>query len=1405
MKNRVIQGLNACALVASAALAYAFMTGVYPVAKAEEDPNLEYDLYVLNIAGASAGSINLDPPNQNIGTSGTLAYEANEAVDLTANPAAGYVFYQWSGHASGSSATASVTMTENKTVYAQFGRTLTVSAQGSGSVSPASGPQPANQTIQLSATPNVGYVFSHWTGDLSGSVNPANLTMNGNKSVTAVFTQQDYTLTLIVGGPGPVYVDAVARGEGVHAFTVPAGGSKSLNASPDAGNVFFRWENGHTGTNPLASVVMNGNKTVKAVFGRPIATAVAPAGGGNVGVSGADTKTVGGTVYYAVGSQATVTGTPSSGWQFQNWTGTQSATANPHSFTISGANSITGNFWRPTSVTVAVSPVGKGSVSPGTGSYDLNSVLNLTATPIADWYFHQWTGDVSGSDNPASLTVNGAKSLTAEFKNIKDLAANLDGHGLILAHHYGSNPASNSSIVVDDDFNDQDLSDWSSGNLASAGDGSLEISPTSAAITLSKAHTYANTITFFEYSMADLTDPLNRAYAIHRFVDWNNYHCLRFKPGVVEVIERLNGSGLIKDAYTYSQTADTWYAVAVVTAPDRIDVWHGAQTGNMTLVCSATPAQALATNSFKFSVNQSPFRFDNLRIHEYNATNATTRVPPYPTYGESAAPILEALAAPRWYFREWGGDLSGDVAAQSLTFSNDRSVTAVFKPIYALQAAATGHGLLVAHHFDTDPSINSSVVLEDDFDDKDASDWSGGHLATADDRYVAISPTGTAISLTKTQTEANTINFLEYSMPDITNAQNRAYVIFRFVDWSNYQSIRLKPGLVEITENLNGQGSLIGSYAYTQAAGAWYSLAFVAAPDRIQVWHGSVDGDLTDACTAMTSNIAETQYFRLSVNQSEFRFDNLRIHGFNAENARIPPHETYGWGASPRIEALPAPRWKFTNWSGSSAGIESVLDIDMNEDKDVTAHFVERYREYDAAIDGQGIVLAHAEGTEVAENATVIKSDDLGVEAGSPWERIGEHLQSNPDPLESKQVIPFWTGGGGGSLRVANPAVSYLAQFRYRPMETDEIPVDVYIRYVDAADSTRLRMWSDRFEIVEVTASGESVVDDYPIPSDSETWYALQLAVDDRALRVWRATIDGDFNELLTYDLHSMSGNAYFGFESAGASSVSIQRFQLIGLDEENVGVAHSCLVEFGTTVTLHGVPAPGWDFSQWDGGLAGETATLSQAVDGDADFIGRFTRETYSIMVTVNEPGLGWTSLSSGLHEFDAAEQPTLQAIPKIGAQLSEVVDDTLAVLHAGPLPARVRLDNTMEAVTVTFAPFHDDAIEAAIRDELDLPTEEISLDDLLAITHLDLSGLRLDSLDGILALRNLSVLILDDNWLHDVAGIEALENLRELSLRFNGDLSDISGLEELSYLERVDLTGTSIADIGVLLQCIP
>jgi hypothetical protein len=66
--------------------------------------------------------------------------------------------------------------------------TLTTSAtNGAISLNPSGGVYTTGTVVTVTANANIGYAFSHWSGNLGGSVNPTNLTMNGNKSVTASF------------------------------------------------------------------------------------------------------------------------------------------------------------------------------------------------------------------------------------------------------------------------------------------------------------------------------------------------------------------------------------------------------------------------------------------------------------------------------------------------------------------------------------------------------------------------------------------------------------------------------------------------------------------------------------------------------------------------------------------------------------------------------------------------------------------------------------------------------------------------------------------------------------------------------------------------------------------------------------------------------------------------------------------------------------------------------------------------------------------------------------------------------------------------------------------------------------------------------------------------------------------
>lgn len=83
--------------------------------------------------------------------------------------------------------------------------TLSVNAvNGSILRNPSHAVYDSGSTVQLTAIPATGYNFVTWSGDLSGSTNPTNLVMNSNKSVTANFAINQYTITTSAGANGSI-------------------------------------------------------------------------------------------------------------------------------------------------------------------------------------------------------------------------------------------------------------------------------------------------------------------------------------------------------------------------------------------------------------------------------------------------------------------------------------------------------------------------------------------------------------------------------------------------------------------------------------------------------------------------------------------------------------------------------------------------------------------------------------------------------------------------------------------------------------------------------------------------------------------------------------------------------------------------------------------------------------------------------------------------------------------------------------------------------------------------------------------------------------------------------------------------------------------------------------------------
>jgi Divergent InlB B-repeat domain/Cohesin domain len=81
-----------------------------------------------------------------------------------------------------------ITVTNGVVILWEFTLGVTVSGSGSVTKSPNQATYAYGTVVTLTAVPGGGWTFTSWSGDLTGSQNPKTITMNGNRAVTALFT-----------------------------------------------------------------------------------------------------------------------------------------------------------------------------------------------------------------------------------------------------------------------------------------------------------------------------------------------------------------------------------------------------------------------------------------------------------------------------------------------------------------------------------------------------------------------------------------------------------------------------------------------------------------------------------------------------------------------------------------------------------------------------------------------------------------------------------------------------------------------------------------------------------------------------------------------------------------------------------------------------------------------------------------------------------------------------------------------------------------------------------------------------------------------------------------------------------------------------------------------------------------
>lgn len=111
--------------------------------------------------------------------------------------------------------------------------TVADASKGSVTRNPAKDTYPETSSVILTATGKAGYLFTHWSGDATGTTNPLTVVVDKNMSVTANFSQPDFDKPIVIEAPGP---GSIVIPEGMDSVTVKVwgGGGAGGSASNDS-------------------------------------------------------------------------------------------------------------------------------------------------------------------------------------------------------------------------------------------------------------------------------------------------------------------------------------------------------------------------------------------------------------------------------------------------------------------------------------------------------------------------------------------------------------------------------------------------------------------------------------------------------------------------------------------------------------------------------------------------------------------------------------------------------------------------------------------------------------------------------------------------------------------------------------------------------------------------------------------------------------------------------------------------------------------------------------------------------------------------------------------------------------------------------------------------------------------
>jgi hypothetical protein len=355
---------------------------------------------------------------------GSGIYNCGTNASVSANNNSCYNFVNWSATsnitvANPSAATTNVRVNGSGTVTANYAIktfALSVTANNSGGSPYFDGLTPftCNTSVPIHANTSACYTFAGWipiTGVDNPSAEDTNVLMNATRTLTARYSIKRYTLTINAG------IGGGTSNPSAGAYTYNCSTVVSVQAMPNDCRILKYWtsSNGSINgsiANPI-SITMDGNKDLTPVFESSATFTLSldksPSAGGNPTANGSS---------FECGTYAAIQANTDPCYNFVNWTPATGVTSPTSANTIvlmNTSRSLTANYAiKRFTLTTAVSPSGTGTVT-GADTYNCSFAAPIQANAVIPYAFVNWSGALSGNTNPTSITMDGNKSVTANF------------------------------------------------------------------------------------------------------------------------------------------------------------------------------------------------------------------------------------------------------------------------------------------------------------------------------------------------------------------------------------------------------------------------------------------------------------------------------------------------------------------------------------------------------------------------------------------------------------------------------------------------------------------------------------------------------------------------------------------------------------------------------------------------------------------------------------------------------------------------------------------------------------------------------------------------------------------------------------------------------------------------------